>query len=183
MRIKTRVIFVKCSKSNQVVENQTIEVHKTVYPSAKVILDATIKEYDFEASRKQSIETRAGILLAFTGSILVYFLTNFKINLRSDSISWNQLMTMLAITLLGYAIYLQIKVFGSKEYKRIKCSSFNNEFAKYKEEDVQVSLFNTYNDAILLNQKQNEEKMKYFNESLYTVLVSLIMTTICLVLK
>lgn len=42
------------------------------YPGAEVLLEAARVEYEFESKRKAGLETRAGLLMAFSSSVLVF---------------------------------------------------------------------------------------------------------------
>lgn len=160
---------------------------KNNYPSATLLLDVAIKEYDLDENRKTSIESRAGIFLAFVGSLMVLILSvlDKPEMLSSKDIGYESaiklinLMFYFAIVMsLLITVYYLIKSLSTRDYKTMDYSSFSRENAVYELDDVAQALMLGYQEALIHNKDQNDSKVKLFGKGIRYFAISLILIVI-----
>lgn len=150
--------------------NQKKQVEEPL-PSANLMLSVAQKEYEYEVERKNTLENRAGIFLAFVGVVLTFISQTINKDFF-DAIPQNQFVVfavlvacflIIPLILLLASLYFFVHVIVTKEYTRIELKSFNEERAKLKEETVAFKTMSSYIKVVAINGNKNNKKSKYFN--------------------
>lgn len=138
--------------------------------SAKVLLTAAQKEYEYETDRKKTLETRAGVFVAFSG-LLVTLITRvmdfeyFKDVQPDEFISYAVifgLFLMIPFLCLLVSLFCFVHVIIVKKYSRLNISIFDEEMAKLPEEEMTFYLMEKYQEIVFNNRPLNNRKSKYF---------------------
>lgn len=166
----------KKKETNQI--SQDLNVEEKKYPSSYILLDATRSEYNFENERKRGIDSRTGVLLAFTGTILIYSLSNAGFKINPKCISWVQLIYLISEILLVFTVIIQVRLLNSKEYKRINCYNFNRNLATKNVDEMNMALIDSYLASIKIYHDINEKRVKIFNASLYSLMIAILLIAI-----
>ncbi|MEX3615466.1 hypothetical protein [Paenibacillus glucanolyticus] len=145
-------------------------------PSAKLMLSVAQKEYEYEVDRKKTLETRAGIFVAFVGVMFAFIARNADIVIFNN-INQTQFMLyalifglffLIPVLLLLASLYCFIHVIVTKKYLRVDLKNFNENRAQLKEEISALKIMNAYVKVVALNTEQNDIKSKYFSIGVIT---------------
>jgi hypothetical protein len=167
-------------KTASVEDVEKSEGENLEYPAAKLMLSIAQKEYEYEVDRKKTLETRAGIFVAFTGVVLTFLSNNLKTSFFK-SIGEDQFILyatifavffVIPIILLLVALYSFVHVIITKPYTRIELKDFNDSHAKLKEDVTAVRYAKAYVKIVSLNSEKNNKKTKYFNTGVICTSIS-----------
>lgn len=155
------------------------------YPSATLMLDIIMKEYEFESNRKNSIESRAGILLTLVGALLTIIPTFFSLSKYSkleiktvkDIIfpGIAILLFLLTLVLLSFSIIYFVKSLSTKNYERLSYTGFNKDNASALESEVALCIMCEYAKSIKINIEANNDKVNKFNSAIFFLKYALIL--------
>lgn len=164
----------------------------TGFPSGEKLLSVLQKEYEYEADRFRSLESRTGIFMAFVGAILVFFASTIRIqyfNMEVETVlqalPYVLLILFSILTLLSLFISLAyfIKVISIQTYKRLSLDGFTESNTAYDVGIVSTSLMIEYKKIIEHNNEANNRKVKYYKTGVYYILVSLVFIAISYILS
>ncbi|KJS20288.1 MAG: hypothetical protein VR72_15100 [Clostridiaceae bacterium BRH_c20a] len=176
-------------------EKENLKTNKndtTKFPSGKILLSVLEKEYEYEADRFRSLETRTGIFMTFVGAILVFFASTIKIpnlNVQVDSVlqalPYVLIIIFSILTILSLFISLTffIKVVSIQTYKRLSLEGFTENNATYEEGLVSTSLMIEYKSIIKHNNEANNKKIRFYKTGVYFILISLVLTAVSYILS
>ncbi len=155
------------------------------YPASKVMLDVIIKEYEFESNRKNSIETRAGIILTLEGALLTIMpsfvsissYTKLKITTIKDLFLpiISILIFVVTFILLCISINFLVKSLSAQNYKRLSTNGFNIDNASADENEVSASIVCEYANCLNHNMEVNKKKVEHFNSAIRYLQYALIL--------
>lgn len=161
---------------------------KEKFPSAELMLSVLQKEYDNEAEREKSIESRTGIFMTFAGAILAFMpstikLPNvYKIQVKNllEALPYCTLIILTVITFstLVFSIICFIRVVSVKEYRRLTLDGFNESNAVYKKEYIALALMKEYQIVVKHNNSTNDKKIALFKRGIYCILIALVLLVI-----
>ncbi|MQR93681.1 hypothetical protein [Fictibacillus phosphorivorans] len=159
------------------------------YPSGELLLSVIQKEYDYELARKSTLETRSGVVLTLSLSILTFVVTNIKMDklLLLDTskvmtiifISFFILTVIISIGSLITSLILLIKVLLTYEYRRLELDDFNEEYGSFQKDIIAMALTKEYKNIVTANQKVNNDKTKFYRFGVYSA-ISLVISSILL---
>ena len=167
------------NKQNVKSENNTPSIEKM--PILEY-LEVVKSEYNNERQKKCSFESRAGISIAFTGTLCAFLLDEIKI---SDIIRIiNIPMTFIDLLKIasGLLVYLSLLISMFYLIKTIRTSQHSNFetnridetlLAENKRDGITRIIF-TYRDVIKQHREANEKRAKYYQVSLYSIATMLI---------
>ncbi|MGX8795904.1 hypothetical protein ACR6HW_07400 [Fusibacter sp. JL298sf-3] len=171
------------------------KIKQEKYPSAEMLLDIAIREYDLEENRKSGMETRAGVFLGFEGSLLVFSLTNLnapstdalknvitKLPFCENVIHFTEFVPIISYCgyylLLIIAIIRMTMVLSLKNYKILSYDSFDIENSVFPKDIIAVEVLKNYQSSLVHNKKENDIKGKRYVQSLKLLTLSLLMLVI-----
>lgn len=158
------------------------------YHSSELLLEVIQREFEYEADRVKSLETRTGIFLAFSGALLVFITSSLKIpNLKTVEV--NSLyqaflpiivivLTILAMLLLIISSIIFVKVISLQTYKRLAFNGFTKNNAKELKSIIAVELMMDYQKIVTHNNEVNNKKINMYKYGILTINAAIIMTAI-----
>ncbi|CAH1201381.1 hypothetical protein PAECIP111893_01594 [Paenibacillus plantiphilus] len=141
------------------------------------------KEYEYEVDRKKTLETRAGIFLAFIGVLFTLISRSIDTSMFS-SFQGNHfvlyatiygLFLLIPILLLLVSLYCFVHVIITKKYTRLELKDFNDTRAKLTEEESAVRNMKAYVKVVSTNTEKNDTKTKYFNTGVLCTAVAAVL--------
>ncbi|MGD7054762.1 hypothetical protein [Sutcliffiella horikoshii] len=157
------------------------------YPSGELLLSVIQKEYDYELTRKTTLESRAGIVLTLSISILTFIVTNINIDKlflldtsKVDAvvlITLFLIITLIAICSIVTSIFFLIRVLLTYEYRRLELKDFNKEYGVYEKDIIAMALTEEYRNVVSANQKVNNDKTNFYKIGVYSA-ISLVISAI-----
>ncbi|MED4057575.1 hypothetical protein [Niallia taxi] len=142
--------------------------------SIDILFDLARNEYDNETNRKRDLETRAGILIALVGALIGLFFTVIDISIVSKGKTVVETV-IYSILALSYLIplstgFLSLKSFINtiitREYTRMDVNGVTDQIAALEKQDLSFRLATSYKNAVINNEKLNDEKASYFNDGI-----------------
>lgn len=165
-----------------------MEKNSELYPSAELMLSVLQKEYEYEINRKNSLESRAGILLTFTGALLVLLSSSLKlpdfneIEIKTfyEALPYVFILfiNIIIIALLIVTIIILFSVISIRTYNRIEIKGFNEANAKENLHIIALDLMKSYKDVLNYNIEVNNKKAKLFNLGVLLITISIIIFSI-----
>lgn len=171
--------------------------------SSKILTDVAKHAMDIENNRKKSIETRAGVVLAFLATTLAFLLTDIKKTIEQDRNAlcydkWDALVNMYVkdlqfIDLLAVfdiciniiMIYIFIRAFMNfidvfkvhGKYKTIDLGGLIEISLEETEEEDELSLLvaGTYHDALEKNIPITDKKIESFEKGIMFLRVAVLL--------
>lgn len=157
-------------KENKKHRKKKIIDNEIKFPSSDIMLSVIQKEYDYETTRKERLETRAGVFLTLTLAILTILISRIYIpeEFRYDNAKWMLAYIIYAIAIISafisvfFSIFYLVSVLFILKYERIDLKSFTRELAQYKKDVVMMGIIERYIKIISNNQIKNNEKTKKY---------------------
>lgn len=148
-------------------------------------LDIVKNEYSIERAKRQSFETRAGIIITLLAAICVFMFE--QISLVDALKRFGEPLTMhLAITILsaigvylcfGLTLYYAIKTISVKEYKNFDVSAVNESLMGKPRLEGCIEITKGYRDIITQHRKVNSDSAQTLSKS-FTWMVGMIISLI-----
>lgn len=170
--------------------NTSRNVEEGISPQERiddVVLTEYIKvvenEYNAERNKKNSFETRAGILLTFLGAIIVFLMekihllnTAFRFTAEECSCLLNlkSLIGLLVYVFLGLAIHKLIELISVRPHDSFDVSEIDEELLTNNKLEALCKLMFTYRDIVVSFRKQNEQRASALKFALYCVFSTLV---------
>lgn len=159
-------------------EPEMIEDEKS-FTSAKLLLDLAYKEYMYESERKKNLETKSGICIALSGTMLTILLVRLggiEFPAWNDEYQfWKFLVEFVKVALyigtfvmLLKAIINFIDVLLLAVYKRLNIGECMD-YTSNSEEEFSQFVVGYLNDYICYNNEKNLEKSIKFSKGLYCI--------------
>ncbi len=152
------------------------------YQGAEFMLDKLIIEYGYEEDRKRSIDSRAGIFLAFVGTIFLLLPTimvkptpDFNITSMLDVVI-NLLLIILYPGVFITLVYTLRKLVGAinvHDYKRLDYDSFTEENTQYSRDQIAKVIMHEYRNNVIHNKNENDIKLGKFKDGITSLQFSL----------
>ena len=143
------------------------------YKSAKLLLEAIQKEYEYDINKLSDLYSRTGIILAVLTVYLGYVLSNsdyftfFKTSQNkeigcTENIVLN-LLYFFSIVLVFVSGYCFFKVLITASYNRLDpTKGFNQTIANQSEEENAFYLMQRYAEIVLCNKPRVDKKYTYY---------------------
>lgn len=155
------------------------ELDDKKYPSAKILLDLTYKEYEYESERRKNLETKSGICIALAGTMLSLLLSRMAWGqIPTWDSEWILLQACVAviagisflctIAFLLVAVNYFTKVLIFVLYQRLDIDEAMN-YTSNKEDEFAQFLIPYLCDYIEYNANRNKEKGDNFSKGLKCV--------------
>jgi len=190
------IVSKKQKKKNHRVDDTKLErnviIAEVEFPSARIMLDILLGEYQYEFSRKASMETRAGVILAFIGSIILLLPTILG---KPELIQVDdscfavvlKVVTMIIYTLTYILLVLAIsqifKTLKTRDYSNFDLGPFTAENARKSDDVIAKALLVGLKDIVESNSKVNELKASYYQNAIRFILAGFVSITIYVVVS
>ena len=172
---------VETNNKNDELNNETNE--EISYPSAKLLLDLAYKEYIYETESKKNLETKTGICLALSGTVLTMMLVQIggvAVPYIEDNVPlWKALFIIIheimyvgTIGTLIFAIYKFIDVLMIAVYQRLDIEESSN-YTSNKEDEFSQFILGYIADYITFNNAKNYERSIAFSKGLKCIKISI----------
>lgn len=158
----------------------TIKIEQTCI---KEYLEIVKEEYQIERGKRQSFESRAGIIITILTALCAFVFEKIKIKNIIELMMQKQcsFLNLLQIItgIVAYGAFMIALLYALKTINVRKYSNFN--VAAIKEERIAkpviagcIELINNYKTIILDHRKENEKKAKYLKKAYISIFVSII---------
>ncbi|MDD7410094.1 MAG: hypothetical protein SOY60_05000 [Fusobacterium gastrosuis] len=171
--------------------NNTNENQKRLEINRKEYLELFKKEYEFERIKKQSFESRAGLILTILATLFTFLFEKLGITsdfieiIKKDSLTIllgiKFLNIILIIVFLGFTVNYLIKIINVQSHNNYDIDSEID----YTEEYSLILKDLLYNHKLIINsfRSNNEKKAEYFRHSLKHLIFTFILFIIYAFLK
>lgn len=160
-----------------------IDISNTAIPE---YLEVVKSEYQIERNKKQSFETRSGLLLTLLGAVLIFYFQSIK--LTDIIFLFSQPLTFLLLIkiLFGCSIYGSfiftlisiIQTISAKKHDNFETNGITEKLLAENRLNALTRLIFTYRDIIVQHRISNEKRAKWYIASLRSMLILLISTII-----
>jgi hypothetical protein len=150
--------------------------------SQNLYLDIIKNEYNLENNRKQSFETRAGLILAFLATLSTFLFDKVKLNSLFNAMTSTQpfvvnikiIAGIVIYVSLGIAIFKAIRIITTKQSGAINVVNINtNRLNNNYQEEIQ-DLILAYRDIIINRRKINDLSAQNLRHAIYALIALLI---------
>ena len=149
--------------------------------SIEEYLDLFSKQYFLETSKKQSLESRSGIILSFVVafSIMLFDKVNLKFINSTDSVMIFAVFMRLILCFVCYIfdflsiLYSALNIL-TLGIKHLNIDIYSNTYLSREKIDGLVDIFNTYKDLIKDYRRVNGIKAKRLNKSVLFLILCVI---------
>lgn len=161
------------------------------FPSAELILNACILEYQKEEQRTANIDAKTNIFLTLSTALYVFLipLTNLKPFFEKENTITNAVVTLIALFLISTAFLslitatiLFIYVVSSRKYKGFDVSVMLNQVEREKDRTA-IVLSRLYEDKTSYNRNLNEKRMYFFKAGVVSIGICVVLTAISYIIK
>lgn len=169
---------IKCKKSEK-------------FPSAELILNACILEYQKEEQRTTNIDAKTNIFLTLSTALYIFLipLTNLKPFFEKENTITNAVVALIALFLISIAFLslitatiLFIYVVSSRKYKGFDVSVMLNQVEREKERTA-IVFSRLYEDKTSYNRNLNEKRMYFFKVGVVSIGICVVLTAIVYIIK
>lgn len=149
--------------------------------------DLIMEEYSVERDKKNSFDSRAGIILGFLGIIVIYIFDGIKINELfnnlGDPIQLQPTLKILVVlvTIISFfvSLYYSIRVLNVEAYTGYKVSNITKDKLKNNSGIYTKALFvMEYKEVVMSYRANNLIKAKYLYKSIFSIAILIISTFI-----
>lgn len=163
--------------------NQT-QIIKHDLDTQKLYLDIIKNEYNIENNRKQSLETRAGLILAFLATLATFLFDKIELNSLFNAMTTIQPFIIIIKILAGIVIYISlgiaifktIRIITSKQITAFNVDVIDNKRLKNSYQNELKEVILAYINIIQGRRKVNElnaNNLKYAIYALISLLISI----------
>lgn len=182
-REETKMESNNITSSNEKTNTPKIDIHDTAIPE---YLEVVKSEYEIERNKKQSFETRSGLLLTLLGAILIFYFQSIKLTDIFTLFSKPLTFTLLVKILSGCSIYgtfiftliAIIQTISAKKHDNFETNGINEQLLKEDRVNAMTRLIFTYREIIKQHRGSNEKRAKWYVASLRSMLILLLSTII-----
>lgn len=173
----------QASNANSQSQYNVIDIENTAMPE---YLEVVKSEYEIERNKKQSFETRSGLLLTLLGAVLVFYFQSVKLSniiaLFSQPLTFIILLKILSgCSIYGLFLFTLISILqtlSAKKHDNFETKGINEQLLSENRKDALARLIFTYRDIISQHRMSNEKRAKWYIASLRSVLLLLLSTII-----
>lgn len=166
------------SDSSLDTDNVPIEANTAITEYLEVVKS----EYNIERAKKESFESRAGIILTLIGVFAVFILEMVNLNeiwsLFSAALTfWILLKIVSGLSVYGGFIFTVANVFhtiSTKKQANFEVKSIDESLLKEVRMTALARLIFVYRDIIIEHRKLNENRAKSFKKSLLGCIISIV---------
>jgi len=167
--------------SNEKTNTLKIDINNTAIPE---YLEVVKSEYETERNKKQSFETRSGLLLTLLGAIMIFYFQSIKLTdifiLSSKPLTF----TLWVKIISGYSIYVTfiftfiaiINTISAKKHDNFETNGINEQLLVEDRINAMTRLIFTYREIIKQHRISNEKRAKWYIASLLSMLLLLLST-------
>lgn len=149
-------------------------------------LEVVKSEYQIERNKKQSFETRSGLLLTLLGAMSIFYFQSVKltdiIHLFSQPLTFMLLMKILAgCCMYGAFVFSYIailKTISARRHDNFETNGINEKLLLEDRLNALTRIIFTYREIIAQHRLSNEKRAKWYISSLKSTLVLLLSTII-----
>lgn len=153
-----------------------------IFSNWAVAIEAAIKEYDIESTRKRDLEVRVGTLVAVISFLIGFYATGISFEgVKADTdflkiIGLITLFTVYSTPLVLFIVTIKklINILGTREYMRIDLNLISSDYFYMGEEEYATKLALSYKNVVEHNTALNDEKAQRFNNAVEWLYISLI---------
>lgn len=141
-------------------------------------LEIVQKEYEIERAKRQSFETRAGIIITLLAAICVFMFE--QINLIEIVCSFELPLTLHILlydlsaagvyVCFGFALYYAIKTIDVKVYNNFNVSAINEGFMGKPRLEGCIEITKSYRDIVIQHRQVNADSAKSLSNSFKCVI-------------
>lgn len=142
-------------------------------------LDVVKKEYEIELQKKSSFESRSGMIMAFIGTIYVFFFE--KINLSTIDFSFNEPLSLLSLikfislSLIYFSLVAtfvsSVKTISTRKLENFDVEKIDIELLSETRSTACARIIFTYESIISNCRSTNQAKEKWYRCSLIFVFI------------
>ena len=151
-----------------------IEISETAIPE---YLEVVKKEYEIERGKKQSFESRAGLIITVIAAISVFLFERVKFSELTDLMSSPLTFYILVKIVAGIAVYLGfiltvIMIFRTvsvKEHDNFEVKSIDEELLRENRIEAICRLIFTYRNIIVQHRTVNGKRATSYKNALYGI--------------
>lgn len=173
---------------SEIEQSQYVDVADT---AIEEYFDIIKSEYETERNKKQSFESRAGLIMALLGAICIFLFE--KVQLKDIFSLMTVPLTFLdfAIILSGLGVYvcflftmlMIIKTITIKQHDNFEVKSIDEVLLSEHRLTALCKIIFTYRDIIIQHRTLNELRAKDFRKSLYGISATLIFVIVFITIK
>lgn len=161
------------------------------FPSAELILNACILEYQKEEQRTANIDSKTNIFVTLSTAVYIFLipLCNLKDVFKIENTLLNSVLSTILLLLvvsafvsLLTATLLFIYVVSSRKYKTIDISPLLRQAERDKDATT-IVLSRLYDNVVSFNRSLNEKRMKYFKAGVISIGICVVLTAITYIIK
>lgn len=167
--------------SNKKMAFPKIDIKNTAIPE---YLEVVKSEYEIERNKKQSFETRSGLLLTLLGTIMIFYFQSIKLIDIFILFSKPLTFTLLVKIISGCSIYgtfvftliAIINTISAKKHDNFETNGINEQLLMEDRTNAMTRLILTYRKIINQHRISNEKRAKWYIASLRSMLLLLLST-------
>lgn len=180
-REETKMESNDATLSDERTNTPKIAISNTAIPE---YLDVVKSEYEIERSKKQSFESRSGLLLTLLGAIAIFYFQSIKLSdifiLLSKPLTFILLVKILS-GCITYGTFIFtfisiIKTISAKKYDNFETEGINEQLLVENRINALARLIFTYREIIKQHRISNEKRAKWYIASLNSMLILLLST-------
>ena len=145
-------------------------------------VDIMKKEYEIERNKKQSFESRIGVIITLLGAICIFLFEKVRlkdvVTFMSLPLSFVDLLkivsAMCAYVSFILAMVMAAKTIGIKQHPNFEVKSIDETLLSEQRMVSLCKVIFTYRDIIVQHRDLNEKRARDFKISLYSILTTLI---------
>lgn len=145
-------------------------------------LEVVKSEYDIERAKKESFESRAGIILALIGTLAVFVLEMVNLNDILSSFSttitfWIFLKIVSGLLVYGGFIFTVVNAFltiSTKKHANFEVKNIDESLIKENRMTALARLIFVYKNIIIEHRELNENRAKAFKRSILGCIISIV---------
>lgn len=167
--------------SNEKTNTLKIDINNTAIPE---YLEVVKSEYETERNKKQSFETRSGLLLTLLGAIMIFYFQSIKLTDIFILFSKPLTFTLWVKIISGCSIYgtfiftfiAIINTISAKKHDNFETNGINEQLLVEDRINAMTRLIFTYREIIQQHRISNEKRAKWYIASLLSMLLLLLST-------
>lgn len=161
--------------------------NKVLYPSAELLLNTVIKEYDCEYQRFTSLYNRTGIITSILTALIIYGIIGMNIfefknlfKIQTLSISIVIIVVIIFFLYVGLiistflALYNGFSVLFISESYRFDFDIFSENNMEFQKDVLAVALVIKYTDILKKISNNNDEKVKRYKKLIFWTLLDIL---------
>lgn len=142
-------------------------------------LDVVRNEYEIELQKKSSFESRAGIIIAFIGTICVFLFDKIDLTkvaiLLHEPLSFISLFKLISLFLIYFSIVAaflsSIKTISIRKFENFEVKGIDTELLSESRSSGCARIIFTYKSIIIDCRKNNHQKAKHYRNSLIFIFI------------